>query len=172
MNKTAPVLTVLRGGRLEIAPDQTDALVQRAASRSLLGDLTGALADYALALDQATASLKEPADPNSQKKTREIIARIHCDRAAAYMRIGIKGDSGGFDLALADCDAAVSMGHATPVMMSWQKSQILFSAGRYEEAAQVYGEVLALDAKLKEMGSHALFCRTFAELGIPFGTCN
>lgn len=172
MNKIAPVLTVLRGGRLEIAPDQTGALVARAASRSLAGDQAGALADYALALDHARASLKELTDLNARQKAREFVARIHCDRAAAYMRIGIGGDRGGFDLALADCDEAVSMGHATPVMMSWQKSQILFSAGRYEEAAEVYRRALVLDPALKEMGSHALFRRTFAELGIPFETRN
>ncbi len=159
---------------LELDPDQTDARVYRAASRSVLGDLEGALADYSLALNQLSAALGSEVDPKLKKRMRETIARIHGDRASTYMRIGIKGkgDAASLNRALADCDAAISMGHPTPVMITWQKSQILFAANRYEEAAKAYQQALSLDPKLKDIGDHALFCRKFADTKITIGTCN
>lgn len=159
---------------LELAPDQTEARIYRAASKSVLGDLEGALADYTLALAQLSAALEGETDPKAKKHMREAIARIHGDRASTYMRLGIKGkgDAASLDLALADCDAAIGMGHPTPVMIAWQKSQILFAADRYEEAAKVYQEALSLDPKLKGVGDHALFCRKFADVKISIGACN
>ena len=159
---------------LALAPGRTDALVYRAGAKSAAGDLKGALADYAQALTQATTALDGQTDANSQRKARELIARIHGDRASTYMRIGVKGKeyAGNLDLALADCDEALRVGHPRPSLMTWQKSQILFSADRYEEAAKVYQQALSLDPKLHELGGHALFCRTFADQKISISACN
>lgn len=158
---------------LELAPDQTEARISRAASRSVLGDLNGALTDYTSALGQLSATFAGETDSRAKKRTREAVARIYGDRASTYMRLGIKNrDAAVLGLALADCDEALRMGHPTPVMIAWQKSQILFAAGRYQEAAQVYQEVLTRDPKVNAVGDHAGFCRKFADLKLSVGACN
>lgn len=158
---------------LELAPDQTEARIYRAASRSVLGDLKGALSDYTAAIERLNAAFAGETDPKTKKRIREAVARIHGDRASTYMRLGIKSrDAAALGLALADCDEALRMGHPTPVMIAWQKSQILFAANRFEEAAKVYQEVLSRDPKVKEIGGHDSFCRKFSELKISIGACN
>lgn len=156
---------------LALDPDQMEARLYRAASRSALGDIDGALGDYTLALKQLTAALGR-GDARSQQRTRQLIARIHGDRASTYMRLGLNGDAVSLERALADCDEALRVGHPRPSIMIWQKSQILFSAGRHEEAAQAYQQALTIDPKLAAVGDHASFCRKFAEEKISIGSCN
>lgn len=156
---------------LALDPQQMDARLYRAASRSALGDAEGALADYTLALKQLTAVLGR-GDARTQRRTRQLIARIHGDRASTYMRLGLKGDAVAFERALADCDEALRAGHPKPSIMIWQKSQILFSAGRHAEAAQAYQQALVVDPALAAVGDHAAFCRKFVEEKIAIGSCN
>ena len=157
---------------LALAPEQSEARLYRATTLSVLGDHQGALADYTVALDQLTAALGRETDPKLQKRLRQTISRVYGDRASTYMRLGLKGDAAAFDHALADCDSAINGGHPTPVMVTFQKSQILFAAKRFGEAAAAYERTLILDPKLKSLGDHTLFCRTFAEQKIATTVCN